>query len=130
MVISGHEINLKDIYDFSVEENVILQAWYVLNAIDHLENSVNSSLKLENIKRDFYWVTSWKKKIANTDMYAIEQHLKDVCRHHQDSYGFPYSQQWLLNYGKTIYDRLIKQHFPYLAKKEEVASTKTAINEI
>jgi hypothetical protein len=129
-MISGHEIDLKNIYDFSVEENTVLQAWYVLNAIKHLENSVKSTIKLENIKRDFYWVYTWKKKIADLDMYAIEQHLKDVCKHHQDSYGFPYSQQWLLDYGNTIYDRLIKQHFPYLAKKEEVATTITAISNI
>ena len=131
MIISGHEVDLKDVYEFSVEENIVLQAWYILNAIDHLENSVTkASLKLENIKKDFYWIYTWKKKIAELDMYAIEQHLKDVCKHHQDAYGFPYSQKWLLDYGETIYDRLIKQHFPYLAKKEEVATTKIAISNI
>ena len=124
-------IDLNDINEFSIEENVILHAYYILNAIERLEKlkSISES-KIDNLKHEYRWAYTWKKTINITDMDDIENHLRKVCQHHQKTYGYPYCQAWLMDFDEIFYDRIVKRHFPYLAKKEAIELTKSAIGEI
>jgi hypothetical protein len=125
------KIDLNDINEFSIEENQILHAYYIINAIERLEKlkSISQS-RIDNLKHEYYWAYTWKKTINITDMFAIIGHLKKVCEHHQKTYGYPYHQDWLLNFDDTFYDRIVKRHFPYLAKREAIETVKASINEI
>ena len=125
------QIDLNDINEFSIEENQILHAYYILNAIERLEKlkSISAS-KIDNLKHEYYWAYSWKKTINITDMDGIENHLRKVCQHHQKIYGYPYNHAWLMDFDETFYDRTIKRHFPYLAKREAIETVKASIGEI
>jgi len=117
--------------DFSVEENQILHAWYILDAIERLERIKNiNKIKIEEIKQTFYWAYTWRTKINKTDMDKIENHLREVCKYHMDTYKQPYHQAWLLDFNDTFYDRILKKHFPRLSKKEDAAATATGIGEL
>ena len=123
-------IDLNDINEFSIEENVILHASYILDAIERLKKSNVSQAKTESLKYDYYWAHTWQKTINITDIDGIENHLRKVCQHHQKLYGYPYCQAWLMDFDETFYERIVKKHFPYLAKREELEVTKTAIGDI
>ena len=124
------EIDLNDINEFSIEENIILHALYILDAIKRLEKQKISNAKIDALKHEYHWAYTWKKTINITDMDGIENHLRKVCQHHQKTYGYPYCQAWLMDFDETFYERIVKKHFPYLAKREEIEIVKASIGEI
>ena len=123
-------IDLKDINEFSIEENIILHASYILDAIERLKKQKVSDVKIENLKQEYHWAYTWKKTINVTDMDGIENHLRKVCQHHQKTYGYPYNHAWLMDFDETFYERIVKKHFPYLAKREAIETVKASISEI
>jgi len=107
--------------EFSIEDNTMLHAYYVIKAVKRLEElRPNADSTINEIKHEFYWAFTWQKTIENKNIKQVEQHLRDVCTYHLNKYFEPYSQGWLLDFDKVLLERLIKKYFPHFARSVEV----------
>lgn len=115
--------------EISVNEFILLHAWYIMKAIERVEEIYGKD-KARQIKNDFREEYTWSNVIAKFSMLNIENHLKKVCDYHLERYKMPYKWDWLLYFDEELYRRLIKTYFPHVKEKKEVKETIGAIEEI
>lgn len=121
---------MEHLNEISVEEHVLLHAWYVILAYKKLAGKNLSDGKMEEIKREYYWAFTWQDKIKKMSMLSVEEHLEQVCAYHVKQHGFPYKWAWLLHLDDRLYESLIKRYFPWLAKREQGKQEVSELDEI